>query len=522
MTPRPTERAPTHDRAELASDLRELVRYVETLHVDPYLGYDGRTALHARAERLLRDLPERATAAEFYRLAAPLVAGLDDAHSLLRPPEDAGDARLPLSLRVVGTDLYVESVADDALTGLVGGRLRAVAGESTATLVERNQSLRGAENRYGTALLAAGAIERVDSLARLLDRDTVPESVSVAVEVDGERRSATVTPVTGQPEAVARLSRTMAHPEGSGPRFRLYEDGRAAVFDPGNLSDYRESLEAKLAAGAEVAADQAERAYRRQVGGEPPAGVEATVAALPAMTETLSALGEAMAAAGTETLFVDLRDNPGGDSQFVFHLAALLGGWEAVSRAAEGVSVVKRRSEPFRERYGEGETAAGENRANYDFSAAVGSETGEGPPPMVQQLLARSETGLSFVQRHGDGNRDTPERVVAVVSAGTMSSAFACGAQLTVLGADLVGVPPGQAPRSFGEHVEQTLSNTGLRVRLAGSLYEWVSDPDGPVLEPDRKLTPERFAGYDRAGDAGLRLAFDHAGYGASPPTPVE
>lgn len=41
-------------------------------------------------------------------------------------------------------------------------------------------------------------------------------------------------------------------------------------------------------------------------------------------------------------------------------------------------------------------------------------------------------------------------------------------------------------------------------------MYHWVPDPDGRVLESDAELTPERFEGYDRAADAGLRLAFDH------------
>jgi hypothetical protein len=106
-----------------------------------------------------------------------------------------------------------------------------------------------------------------------------------------------------------------------------------------------------------------------------------------------------------------------------------------------------------------------------------------------------------------------------------MSSAFAGAAQLTSLGADIVGVPSGQAPLSFGEPVEKTLPNTGLTARIAGSMYHWVPDPDTNVLQPDRELTPSLFERYDRTTDAGLRLAFDHAGIteaSGSPPVPAE
>lgn len=64
-----------------------------------------------------------------------------------------------------------------------------------------------------------------------------------------------------------------------------------------------------------------------------------------------------------------------------------------------------------------------------------------------------------------------------------------------------------------------TASDPLSRARL------WVSFED-----MERELTPDRFVAYDGAADAELRLAFDHAGYGAegengngdSVPTPIE
>ncbi|MFB6112434.1 MAG: S41 family peptidase, partial [Halobacteriaceae archaeon] len=260
----------------------------------------------------------------------------------------------------------------------------------------------------------------------------------------------------------------------------------------------------------------------RQVGGPRPETTAATIEALPSMTATLEAMAEEMQAAGTETLVVDLRANTGGDSQFVFYLAALLGGLDAINRSIEGLEVVRRRTDAYRERYGDtGPGRARDNPADYDFTQAFAASTVEtGLPPLVEGLLSRSDTGMAFIDGCPDGGRYRPETIVVAVSAGTMSSAFGAAAQLARLGAEIVGVPPGQGPISFGEHVEQALPNTGLDVRLAATLFQWVSEPDGPVLEPDVPLGVDEFEAFDCAADAGLRLALEHAGHGREPPTP--
>lgn len=517
-----------HARPALAEDLRELLGLVEAIHPDPFVGYDGRVALHARVERIVRGLPETATTEEFYRLAAPVVAGLDDAHSLLRPPddgpggEDGSDRRLPVSFRVVGDALYVEAVSDPDHADLLGGRLLAVEGVPLPDLVERSRVLRASENRYGALARAGHAIERYRPLARLLDREAPPDIPTLAVDVPGDERTASVEP-TADADPVAELEPTFPRPTGPGPRYRLYRGGDAAVFVPGNLSDYRESLEAKRAASAGVAARQAERAYDRQVGDDPPDSVEETIAALPSMTGTVERMTAEMAEAGTETLVVDLRDNPGGDSQFVFHLAYALQGWDGVARATEGIRVVRRRSEAYRRRYGDAGDGDGDGGTapdgpgNYDFSGFLERPDGADRPgrvELVRRRLGRSPTATEFLERVDGAGRYRPDRLVVVTSAGTMSSAFAGATQLTALGADVVGVPSGQAPVSFGEHVERTLPNTGLDVRISGSMYHWLDDPSGDVLEPDRELTPARFERHDAAADAGLRLAFEHAGHG--------
>jgi hypothetical protein len=481
-TPTEGESAAEFDRKALVEDARALVAALEAIHPDPYVGYDGRVGLHARLERIARDLPGTATVEEFYRRAAPLVASMNDSHSRLQPPtrDDSpdgseGDRRLPVSLRVVGDRLYVESVFDGALDDLLGARLLAVEGELVGTLADRVAALRGAENEYTALLFAARTIEDHGPLARLLDRPASPTEPMIRVEVDGEKRSVALTPVAAEREPTGELDETFPHPIGTGPRYRLYEGGDVAVFVPGDLSGYRESFEVPMDRDAGRVTDLAPVAYDRYVGGDRPDDLAATVVALPSVTETLIEMSDETAAAGTDILIIDLRDNPGGDSQFVFHLAYVLRGWEGVSKTVEHIRSLKRRTEPHRERYGAGEEetdgpeSVGGDPADYDFSGFLDDPDADEDEPVskVRDLLMRSATFAKLAETGSYEAACNPDRIVVAISASTMNSGFAGAAQLTELGAEIVGVPSGQAPRSFGEAVEETLLNTGLTVSIA-------------------------------------------------------
>lgn len=507
------------ERRALAADARELVEFVETTHPEPFVGYDGRVDLHAALERTVRELPETATAEEFYRRAAPLIAGLADSHSRLHGPERDDDGSLPLSVRVVGEGLYVDAVHDEDHAGLLGGRLLVVEDEPIEELVARVSDLYGAENDYYARMRAGSLVAENRSLDRLLGRQSRPEQVRLRFRRDSEEGAATLDPVGAECEAETELPTTFPHPEGTGSRYRLYEGGDAAVFVPGDLQGYRESFEAALDRGAAVAEELAPAAYERHVGDDPPEDTAAVVAALPSMAESLTRLTEEMASASTETLVVDVRDNPGGDSTFLLFLAYLLDGFAGIERLSEGTKAVKRRTEPHRERYGEGD-AQPENPASYDFEGYFDDERSV---EQHREVLTRSSTFEQVLEAGDYEGLYEPEQLIVVTSAGTMSSGFAVAAQLTALGADVVGIPSGQAPRSFGEPVERQLTNTGLTAHVACSLYDWVPVPDGRVLEMDAELTPERFEQYERAADAGLRLAFDHAGHtDGEPPEPVD
>lgn len=517
-----TDQQPTsYSRSALAEDLRTMLVAIESIHPEPYHGYDGRIDLHHAVESAVRELPEAASEEEFYRTAAPVIARLDDTHSKLVPPDRAtDDIRLPLSFRVIGTSLYVDAVYEGAYESLLGGQLRSVMDESVDAMADRGASLRGAENRYWAHRHLARSLGEYDAIDRVLGRTNVPASPTITVErTDGTVDTRTIDPISTDRTPTSTLTSTIEEPDGTGPRYRFYEEGEGAVFVPGDLLGYREVIEAARERNASYAESFARDAYREHVGPEPPEALDDLIGALPSMVETLSALVRAMDDAATETLVVDLRDNPGGDSRFVQQLAYVLYGIDALVEAMDWPVAVKRRTDDHREEYGvpeamlDGDATFEENPADYDFGSWFRqTETTHG------ERVAQFESDFA-VGTFGDELEARtheayygPDSVVVVTSEATMSSAFAGAALLSELGADVVGVPPGQAPVSFGESVDRTLPNTGLTVELSGSMYRWLPEPSGSVLELDRELTPALFENrYDRAADAGLRLAFDHA-----------
>jgi hypothetical protein len=182
------------------------------------------------------------------------------------------------------------------------------------------------------------------------------------------------------------------------------------------------------------------------------------------------------------------------------------------------MTAVKCRTDEHRDHYGsppdDEPSTANRNPADYDFGVALTHQEQNRSRTIDQMrgLLERSETFADVSEGDTYAGYYEPPQVVALTTAKTFSSGFAGVAQLSTLGADIVGVPSGQSPISYGEAVETSFPNTGLTASIACSAYEWVSDPDGNVLVPDRELTTDAFAQFDRAGDAALRIAFEHTG----------
>lgn len=103
----------------------------------------------------------------------------------------------------------------------------------------------------------------------------------------------------------------------------------------------------------------------------------------------------------------------------------------------------------------------------------------------------RSETLAAVVEAGSHEAAYQSEQIVIAISVSTLSSTFAGVAQLTSLGAESLAILSAQASVSFDKLIEKTLPNTGLSVRIAGTLFHWIPDPGMNILQLNRKLTSD-------------------------------
>lgn len=503
-----------YSRDELVDDAETFARTLEAAHPDPYSGHGGRVAFHRRLAELVRNIPDGGEPLPvFHRRLQRFAAHVQDGHTAVQPPEDGESSqtgRLPLALRVIGDGLYVEAVYENSLTPLLGGRLLAVDGVPVETLRERHKGVASADNRFGrlTALAAAITTDPA-ALARLLEAD--PTSPTVTVETtDDERVTRAVDLVDDAP--VATLDRAHRHPETAGqPAFDLWDDGRTALLRIPNCTAHREHHEVMVAVGrdGDGISDSAE-AYRRLVGEPVPADPDERIAELPAASDVLRDLVEAMADAGTEQLIVDVRGNTGGSSIVPYLLVYALHGWDGVVEAVGDQYDVTKISELAREELS-AESPLGEpdTHGGFDFDSYFKSD--EAAAAMAREQFTQLSSTLAAALDDDDlAGRYCPENVAVVTDAETFSAGVEPAILLSKLGADVVGVPAGQSPNGPREALLDELPNTELDYHLSMRHHVFLPAEEGDVLTPDVPLTPERFRALDCAADASLVLALAH------------
>ncbi|WP_458206588.1 hypothetical protein [Haladaptatus sp. NG-SE-30] len=503
-----------YPREELVEDARTLAETLEDAHPDPYTNHGGRVQFHRRLEESIRAIPEDGESIEdFYERIARFVARIRDGHTKVRPLdsiEDEVEGRSPLGFRVVGTELYVDSVYDDQHADLLGGRLAAVDGESVATLRERLSSLTSAENVYGDSTKLAKTLEAMDSLTHLLG--TPKTALPTRIEMhDGTTVERNLNPVEAE-DPVSTLETTVEYPNTNGePAYRFLDADRStALLALPNMLDHRETHELLAALEHESAERQARRTYERVVSEPVPKDHEEMIAAIPSAAAVLFELAEEMATAGTETLVVDTRDNGGGTSLLTILLVYVLYGEDGIAKANEERVSIPKDSALYRRNFGEeGPIGETENPAGFDFDEYFekqASDHDEALPEFIEHIpTLASEFDIGEYEGYY-----RPETVVVVTSASTYSAGAEPAFVLSRLGASVVGVPPSQAPNVPRDLLEDELPNTGLEFTVSFRHVEFCPDEVGDVFTPDVELTPFQFEDFDRAGDAGIRLALAH------------
>jgi hypothetical protein len=370
---------------------------------------------------------------EFYRLLRPFVAGVGDAHTNFTRGYVIDHARpggVPLRFKVVEEFLVVVGI-ERPHQALLGSRLVSIEGLPLAELVARQRRLQGIDNQYHALHVLA-----TRSLAhRAYMQDLIPEwkdGTHVRVELlkpDGGMAALDLAQPGKDPAEVRPPSRVVLPAPGeSGFRraFLAPPDGgqEVAYVRFTHMGGYRETREQR----------------------DP---IITKIARPPSATDSFRELVVEMKQRQTQTLILDVRGNPGGNSLISEILVYYLYGREKLLEMA-----------------GVGSGEHGAFRAEYDAGTYSGYYR--------------------------------PKHVFVLCDAGTLSAGFSVVVEFWRLGATTVGTPPAQAPNSYGSGTIWKLRHTGLEGQVP--MISAAHFPDDPskahVLPVDHRLTYERLATY--------------------------
>ena len=506
-------------REQLMEDTRQLAATIESAHPDPYINGGGKIAFHRRIHEFLRSIPEEGMSpAEFYTLLRPFVAAIGDAHTSIRLPDSGGDPGLglPLGWEAVEDRIYVARVYSDEHKPLLGAVLSSVEGVDYPELVERQKKLTAAENEYGNLNNLLTSLGQRRSLEDLVPECEGKNSVDIMFCMpDGSSKQTSIAFIDKLPSQRITPPTQITIPDfdKSDPVYGFLDSSRkVAILRFGNMMGYREAMEyVASVADSKTAAAWINSNYERFNKKKPPQDLNEAITGIPAATETFRSLVSEMKTAGTETLLLDVRGNPGGNSFITDILIYFLFGWKTRDSVCTTVAISKY-SELFFTNYKE--RTIEDFGKDYAFPLVIGDYALPEHRRTDQANQENLDRYATFAAEKRSGAYEEyyrPKNIVVLTSSKTFSSGYWFAADLMKAGAKLIGTPSSQAGNCFGDTLSFVLKNS--RLTCSVSYRQFITFPDDPekgrLLHPDYEMTYDRLASYGFDPNAEVRWALE-------------
>jgi hypothetical protein len=515
---------------ELIKDAQELAFFIETIHPEPY-GDEGRKILfHRRLQKILHSIPaEGMVVADFFNLLLPFVAAVKDGHTYISLPyqPEKSNLRIPLAWDIVEEQLYLTRVYFEDHRPLLGSILMEINHVPYPELVKRQSRLAGAENKYGNLHNLKNSLSTTEGLAGLLPELSIADKVLINIRKrSGEAVEKEITFIESLPKDSISLSSRIALPaiKVRDPDYAFIgENKKAVLLRLDNLISYREAFEAFRNTGYKPAENWAKHFYRRFHNTEPPNDLDATIQGIPALTNTLKSLAAEMQEAETELLIIDARRNGGGHSIGCDILVYFIYGLKTYQSVSQMLSVEKLSPHLFD--FFKNRTLENLNQGrsiplrmgDYLFDEKLIIET-----PEQTSIKRNRESWIKYYQNWSptfaaevrSGQYETSckvQNVVVITSPRTFSGGFWAAVYLKKAGAEIVGVPSGQAGNHFGSVIFPALSNTDITLSVPTKQFlMFPHDPEkGRLLKPDHELTLKILRHYNFDPNADILQALD-------------
>lgn len=506
-------------RVQLIEDTRQLVSTLESTHPDPYINGGGKIAFHHRLHKVIRSIPEEGmTSGEFFRLLSPFITAIQDIHTSICMPSSSekSPVGLPLGFKVVKNQIYVARVYLKEHRPLLGAILASVQDINFPELVKRQKRLKACENNeYENLNHLQYTLGRKRSLVELIPECQGKDRISVIFRMpDGKFYDIKFTfPEKLQTKSITPPSKIkLPDFEKSDPIYGFLDSTKkTAILRFGNMMGYREAMEYMASRGDKLTEAWANYNYKRFNKKSPPKDLSQTIAGIPSATGIFKSLVSEMKKAGTETLLIDIRDNPGGSSLVSDILMYFLYGWKVHESICDDITTVKYSDLYFFKNKKATIEAISETYtfplldSDYKFQEFIFEDKED------QKQLDKYPT-FAAEKRSGIYDRFyLPENVIVLTTSGTMSSAYWLAADFYKAGAILVGTPSGQAGNCFGDYLTFTLKNSGLSCGVSYKQFlKFPRDPEkGRVLRPHYELTYEKLTSYNFDPNTEILLALE-------------
>ncbi len=511
----------SHDN--LVEDTRQLARYIEESHPEPYQNFGSKISFNRDLQGVLLSIsPAGMTKSEYYKIIMPFVARIGDMHTGLinsgtAKPNSPG---LPLQFKIVGEDLVVTGVSSDKDKPLLGSRLQSVEGIPISGLRTRQTRLRGIENEYGELVFLTISLKTVNGIKNLIPEWNNPEKIATVLKLTSGKNMAVsfqmgAAPVENQLSFTSKIKKPSM--ELSDVAFSFLDDRKEnALLIISNMERYREASESWFSNGMKEAAELTGIAYQYFNKADAPADKDLLLKGIPSATETFMALVDEMKNSHTKNLIVDLRENTGGHSMMKEMLVYFLFGKKGLIKMNQGYQVIKY-SDLYFENYSSDSLPLINNRQplilkkdDYDFSSERAYKDNFSDLSEIEAELLKSST---FWNVYKTGRFDNPqinlENIIVLCSPFTTSSGFNLLTALTEKGAVVAGTPSAQPGNNFGDVLFFQLKNSEIRGYV--SYKQNITFPNDPVkgkcLVPDYVLTYEKFAEYNFDPEAEIIFA---------------
>jgi hypothetical protein len=467
---------------------------------------------------------------DYISIISPLVASISDGHTRIETSfqfNRLNPGGIPLSFGIVEDIIYVDGVAVKDDLPIIGAKLLAVEGVSTEIMLERLRKIEGIEN-YCHGMMRLRSYLLVEPyLSALLPEWKDHSSVTAEFEIDGRNRDITFRlPVELSSGFIRRESR-IETPQMDNRDFAWIftsPDRKTVILKIDNLTTYREMYES--ISESRSVTEELKVVYKKINGKEAPSGFDEIMKGIPSAMELFTEMGEAMKLAQTTSLIIDLSKNGGGNSLLGDILTYYLYGKKALTKIISESPPVKKYS-PFYFIKKPGRSLEGLNREyaqiqsyalqenDYDFSTERFVELFKsGRLDTLSGLRMKYRSVPSFLKEIESDKYEsyyTPANVIVTSSAGTYSSAFTVLRYLNRSGAAIAGSVSAQSGNGFGNIMEVTLRNSGIKVSISHDSYTaFPGNPDGRgMLDPDYRLTYSDLVKYRFDPNSEILLALD-------------